>query len=124
MTRVKHICPFPGPFPFQSVRVPLVVMRDGSEQGDRQGVEIKLFQDAVDQIGLSAVLVDPIECVTCRFHRQCWDVESLTGGRNGGDTGCEAEADVADPTQFLYCGIDLLGILSLWVENGFSVIEE
>ena len=40
-------------------------------------MEVELSDDPIDQIGLSAIPVDPVECVACGLNRQGWDV---TGG--------------------------------------------
>lgn len=53
----------------QSICVPPVVVGNGSEYGDREWVEVELFQDAVDEVGSFAVHVDAVKGVTCRPHR-------------------------------------------------------
>ena len=64
-------------------------------------MEVELLQDAVDQIGLSAVLVDAIEGVTRSLHRQHRDVNNLQGGKNSGDPGREAKTNVVELTELL-----------------------
>ena len=120
---VKHPRSPSIPFPTQSVGVPFTVLGDSSEQGDREGVEVQLLQDVIDQIGSFAMLVDAIECVTCSLHRQCWDIESLAVRRDGGDTGGDAKTNVVEPTQFVHNGIDLLPARPLQIENGFGIVE-
>ena len=87
-------------------------------------MEVELFQDLVGRIGPFAVLVDAIEGVTCSLHRQRRDVEGLAVGRDGGDAGCYAKANVIELTQLLHHRIYLLSVRSLRVENGFRVIED
>ena len=121
---VKYIRMSSLPFLDQSVCAPFVVMRNRGKQGDRQRMEIKSFQDVIDQIGPFAVLVDTVEGVARSVHRQCWDIESLAVGRDGGDAGGDTETDVAELTQLLHHVIDPLSIHSLWIKNGFRIIED
>lgn len=86
-------------------------------------MKVELFQDFVDEIGMFAVLVDPIEGVACSLYRQRWDVESLRPGRNGGNAGGDAEAEVAELTQLLYHRVYLLGVRSPRIENRLGVIK-
>jgi hypothetical protein len=104
---VKHSCSLVLPFPGQSIPVPLVVLGNSGEQRDGERVEVKLFQDVVDSDRMFAVLVDAIERVACGLHRQCWDLEDLTVGRDGGDAGGDAKTDVAELSQLLHHGVDL-----------------
>ena len=69
-------------------------MCDSSEQGDRQRMEIKSFENVVDQIRSFAVLVDAVECATCSLQRRYWNVESFAAERDDGDSGGNAETDV------------------------------
>ena len=87
-------------------------------------MEVELIQDPVDQVGLSMVLVDPIECIACGLRRQRRDIEGLAIGRNGGDTRCETETNVGELAQFLQYSVDLPRVRPLRVEDGFCVIEE
>ena len=98
---VKHPYSSSLPFPVQSLGVPLAVLSNRSEQGDRERMEVELFQDIVDQIGPFAVLVDPIECVTRSLHRQCRDVETLAVNRDNGGAGGDAKANVVELAQFV-----------------------
>ena len=86
-------------------------------------MEVELFEDAVDQIGPFAVLVDPIECVMRGIHRQRRDVESLAVRRDGGDPGGDAEMNAAELAQLLHRSKDLMGASSLWVKDGFGIVE-
>ena len=86
-------------------------------------MEIKSFQDVVDQIGLFPMLVDTIERVAGGLHRQCRDLESLAIGRDGRNTGRDAKPNVVVATQLFHHAIDLLSIRSLWVEDGFRIVE-
>ena len=88
-------------------------------------MEVKLFQDTVYRIGLSVilVLVDTMEYVVCDRRGQCRDVKTLAGGRDGGDTRCNAETDVAELTQLFYHSVNFSGIRPSRVENGLGVIE-
>jgi hypothetical protein len=124
MLCLQYACPAPLPLPGQAVRAPFVVMRDSSEQGDRQRVEVELFEDVVDQIRPVAALVDPVECVACSLHRQCGYIEGFTAGRNGGDTRGDAEENVVEATQLVQRTVNLLGIFSLRVENRFNIVED
>ena len=98
-------------------------MCDSGEQCDREWVEVKFFQDVVNQIGPSAVLVDMIEGVGCSLRWQCGDVEDLAIGRDGGDAGSDAKINVVEPTQFLHHGIDLLSACPLRVENRLRIVK-
>jgi len=86
-------------------------------------MEVELFQDAVDQVQLIAILVDPIERVASGLGRQRRDVQDLAVGRYGGDPGGDANADVVELAQLLYHGIDFLGTRGLRIENGFGIVE-
>jgi len=111
------------PFPHKSVHVPLVMVRDGSEESDREWMEVESLQDIVDQIGSFVTIVDPIECVARSLDRQCWDAEGLAVGGDGGDPGCDAETHSLQSTQLLHDGVYLFSVHSLRVENGFRVVE-
>ena len=87
-------------------------------------MESEFFQDAVDQVGPTVGVVDLVEDITGGVHRQRGEVQTLAIWGNGGDTGCDAKANVAEPTQFLHYGIDLLSAHSMRVENIFRVIED
>ena len=51
MIRPEHACTVLIPLPGQSIRTPVVVMRNRGEQGDGERVEAKLFWDIVDNPG-------------------------------------------------------------------------
>jgi len=87
-------------------------------------VKVELSQDIVSQIGVSAVLVDPIERVVGSLDRQRWDVQSLTVRRDCGDPGGDAQAKVAEVTQLLHDIIDLMCARPLQTENGFGIVED
>jgi len=85
MLCLGHICSVPLPFPYESVRTPLVATCNGicSERGDRQLTQVKSFQD-VDQIELFTVFVDLLggsERVACSLRRQLRDVDGLAARR-------------------------------------------
>ena len=80
-------------------------------------MEVELFQNLVGRVGPSTTFVDPVERVTLR------DVECLAMGRDGGDTGGYAKADVTEVTQLLHHTIYLLSVRHLRIENGFRIIE-
>ena len=65
MLRVKHASSSFIPFPGEPANAPLVVMRDGCKQGAVGG--IRLFQVTVGKTRSSEVLVDVIECITCKL---------------------------------------------------------
>ena len=65
---VKHYRSLLFPFPGQSVGIPLVILGNSSEQGDREGVEVELFQDVIDRSRPFAMLVDAIGRVACGLH--------------------------------------------------------
>jgi hypothetical protein len=48
----------------------------------------------------------------------------MTAWRDHRDAGGDAKADVSEPAQFLYHGVYVPAISSLWIENGFCVIED
>jgi len=45
-------------------------------------------------------------------------------GRDGGDLGNDAEAGVDELAQLLHHCVDPLGTRSLWIKNGFGVVED
>ena len=57
------------PFSGQPVCIPLVLIRDCSEQGDRKRMEVRLFEDAVDEAGSIVAVVDPVEGIACSVYR-------------------------------------------------------
>ena len=87
-------------------------------------MEIELFQDAGDHTGAFAALVNPIEGIMCGFHRQCWNIQYLAVRRDGGDPGCDEEADIAQPAELLYHIVYLLSARSMRIEYGFGVVED
>ena len=87
-------------------------------------MEVELLQDVVDQIGLLAMLVDPIERVTSRLDRQRRDLQNLAARRNREVARGDTKADFPEPTQFLHHVVDLLTACSLRIEDGFGVIED
>ena len=126
MLCMKHVRPPSVPFLGQSIGVPLVMIRNGGKQGDREWLEVELAQYVIDHIGFPAVFMNAKEGVAGGIHRQRRDVESLTVGRDGGDTGCDAKTNVAELAQLLsgYHGVDLLGVRSLRIKNGFCIVED
>ena len=69
MSRLQHTRPFLLPFSSQSIHGPLVMTRNRSGQSDRGRVEVKLFEDAVDQVRWVVVVVDVIGSIACCIHR-------------------------------------------------------
>jgi len=59
----------PPPFSGQSVRAPLVLVRNSCEQRDRKRMEVKLFQNVVDRVWPFAAVVGLIEGATGGIHR-------------------------------------------------------
>ena len=82
----KYPRPLFFPLYRQSAGVPLVVLRNGREQGDRQRMVVQLFQDVIDLIGPFAVLVYPVECILRSLRRQCGDADGLAKRRDCGDS--------------------------------------
>ena len=111
------------PFLSQSVHVPPVVVRNGCEEGDRQRMEVELFQDIVDEVGPFDVLVYTVEGIVRSLCRQCWDVEGLAIRRDGGDTRCDTNADVAKLTELLDHIVDLPSVHSLRIENRLCIVK-
>jgi hypothetical protein len=44
--------------------------------------------------------------------------------RDGGEAGCDAEENVGELAQLLHHAVDLLRFDSLWVKNGFGIVED
>lgn len=89
----------------QSVRAPPILMRNGSEQGDREGIMMKVepvFQDVADHIRLFSLLVYAIEGIPCSIHWQYWDVEDLAFRRNGRDSRCNTETHRLQTAQLFH----------------------
>jgi len=84
----------------------------------------KSSSSTVDQVRLLAVLVNAIECVRCGRDRQRRDLEGLATGGDDGDSGGDAETNVAEPRQFIHIGVDLLRVRPLWIENRFGIFED
>ena len=87
-------------------------------------MEVELLQDAVDQVGLSAMLVYVVERVACGLHRQCWDFEDFAIGRDDRDAGGDAKTNVAESGQFIHSHIDFLCTRHLGIEDRFSIVED
>ena len=87
-------------------------------------MEVELLQDIADQLRVFAMSVDAIKCVTCGFHRQCWDFEDFAIRGDGRDTGGDAKTNVAESGQFIHSCVDLLCARCLRIENGFSIVED
>jgi len=68
MQSLQHARPPFLPLTSHSDVIPLAVMRNGSKQCDRKGMEVQLFQNLVDVSGLFALLVDPEKCVACSVY--------------------------------------------------------
>lgn len=64
-------------------------MRNSREQNDRKRMEVQLAWDVGEKIGPLDGLLYTVERVACDRGRQCWDIGSLTAGRNSGDAGSE-----------------------------------
>ena len=100
------------------------MIRNGGEQGYREWVEVELAQYVIDHIGFPAVLINAKEGVAGGIHRQRRDVESLAIRRDRGDTGCDTKTNVVELAQLLHHGVDLLGVHSLRIKNGFCIVED
>ena len=98
MLGLQHACSSSLPFPGQSVGAPLILTRNSSEQGDRKWMEVKLFQNVVDWVGLFVTFVDLVEGATGGIHRQRGDIQMFAIWGSNGDTGCDTNANVAEPT--------------------------
>ena len=86
-------------------------------------MKVKLAQDVVHEIGPFPTFVYPVEGIAGSLDRQCRYVDSLTIGRNGGDTGSDAKANVSELTQLLHHSIDCPGIRPLRIKDGLGIIE-
>jgi len=64
------------------------------------------------------------EKVKIMTHWQCWDSQSFTVRRDGGDTRCDTNTDVVELTELLHHGIDLLATYSLRVKNGLCIVKD
>ena len=69
MRCLQYTRPSALPLPGQAVDAPLVLMCNGSEQRDRQWMEVEFFENVVGQIGLLNLLVDTVERFACGFYR-------------------------------------------------------
>ena len=59
MMGIQHAC-FPSlPLPSQRTCVPPVLMSNRGKHGDREWMEIQLFEDIVNGVGSVAIAVDP-----------------------------------------------------------------
>jgi len=114
----------PLPLLGQSPKAPLVLMCDGSEQGDRQRMELEVFEDVVDRIGPFPVLVDTIERVTRSPHRQRRDFDGFAVGWDGGDARGNTKADIVDLAELLNCRVYLVRVGYLRIEDGFGIVED
>ena len=85
---------------------------------------IELSQDVIDRIRSFLVPVHLIERVPCGFCGQCWDIDNLAVRRDDGDSGGNAQADVAEPTQFIHDIINLSRTRALRIEDGFGVVQD
>jgi len=112
------------PFLGQSIDVPFVVPNNSCKQDDGERMEVQLSQNLVDRVRPFAPLVDPVERLACRLHRQCWDLEYLAVGGDGGDARGNAKTDVAEPSQLVHNRADLLCTWPLGIENGFCIVED
>jgi len=63
-----------------------------------------------------------VKGVICGFRGQRRNIKSRADGGDGGDTGCEAEANIPELAQFFHKGINLA--CALRVEDGFCVVKE
>ena len=124
MVCLKHVRPTPIPFSDQPIGVPLVVMGNRGEQVDRQWMEVELLQDVVDQIRSTVMDVDAVERLACGLHRQGRNVDPLAVGRESGDPGSDAEADVAQLAELLDHSTYLLCVRSLRIEYRFRIVED
>jgi hypothetical protein len=111
---MEHVGPAFLPLLEKPVTVPPVLMGDGSEQLNGERVELKLFQDAVDEIG-PFTLMYTMESITGGIDRQRWHIQPLAIGRENRDPGCDAKAKLVDPTQLLHNVIYLPGLCSPWI---------
>jgi len=66
-------------------------------------MEVELSGDVADRIRAATVLfVDAVEGITCGIHRQRWNFDPLTVGRDGGDAGGDTQGNVVELTDLLY----------------------
>ena len=82
-----------------------------------------MAEDVVDLIGTLAAFVDPIERITCGLLRQRWDINPLEVWRDGGNSGRDAETNIAQLTELFHCVVYLFGIRHAGVEYRFGVVE-
>ena len=68
MFRPKHLCAVCVPLLGQSIVVPHVVRRGGSEQCYREGVKIQTLEKVVDDARPLAVTVDAVKDFAGSFH--------------------------------------------------------
>ena len=117
MFGLQRACSSCLPFPRQPFRVPFVLMRDRREQCNREGVEVKLFQDLGNHIRPFSLLVYAIEGVLRCVHRQGWYFDSLALRWNGGDPRRNTETYCLQSAQLHHQPIDLFGVRPPWIEN-------
>ena len=108
MLCVKDCRSLSFPLPGQSLGIPFVILSDSCEQVDGEWMEVQLSKDVVDRVRPFNTLVDPVERLACRLHRQCWDLENLAAGGDGGDAGGDANTDAVEPSQLIHNRADLL----------------
>ena len=68
VTRLKYLRSFGLPFLGQSIVIPHVVRSDGGKKCDGERVEVHSPDEFANDVRHSAVIVDPIKDVACRFH--------------------------------------------------------
>ena len=104
----------------QSIVIPRVVRRSGSERRYRENAGVQALQEVVDDARPAPTTIDSIKDVTCRLHRQCRDFRTYAVPGDRCDPGSDTRAYRSEPAQFIHDGVDLLGVCAVGVENGFS----
>jgi hypothetical protein len=87
-------------------------------------VEIQTLEKVIDDAGPSVITVDVIEDIACGLHRQCGDFRALAAWGECCYARSDEKAYGFELAQFIYHRINLVGIWSFGIENGFCVVED
>jgi len=87
-------------------------------------MEVQSSEKVVDGVGPTAVVIDAVEDVACRLHRQCGDDRTLAVSGDRGDARGDEKTHGLELAQLLHYREYLLSARSLRIEDGFGIVED
>lgn len=86
-------------------------------------MKVEASEKVVDNHRLLAVVVNAVEDIACRSHRQRGYSGALAAPGDSCDTGSDTNADRLELAQFIHHGEDLSGICSVGINDSLDIIK-